>query len=87
MVEVPDGETSSMEELLEAQQSVNDYMASMDDYLTCLNEDLEAAGEDAPDQFQALMVQRHNSAVAEMEAVAEAFNAQIQAFRAANPDE
>jgi hypothetical protein len=31
------------------------------------------------------MVERHNTAVAEMEGVAAAFNDQLRAFRAANP--
>jgi len=87
MVAVPDGETASMEELLAAQENVKTYLADMEVYLACLNEELETAGEDAPAEFKSLMVTRHNAAVTEMETVAAAFNQQVQAYRAANPEE
>jgi hypothetical protein len=86
MVEVPDGAEVDMEALLEAQEGVKTYMAAMEVYLACLNEDIEAAGEDAADQYKALMVTRHNSAVTEMETIAASFNDQVQAYRAANPE-
>jgi len=85
MVSVPDGATSTMDQLLEAQADVKAYMAAMEVYLACVNEELETAGEDAPAEFKALMVTRHNSAVTEMETIAAAFNEQVQAYRAANP--
>ena len=85
MITVPDGATSTMEQLLAAQANVKTYMAEMEVYLACLNEELQTAGEDAPSEFQALMVNRHNAAVTEMETVAAAFNQQVQAYRAANP--
>jgi hypothetical protein len=87
MVTVPDGATSTMEELLAAQANVKTYMAEMEVYLACLNEELETAGDDAPAEFKSLMVNRHNSAVTEMETVAAAFNEQVQAYRAAHPAE
>jgi hypothetical protein len=87
MISVPDGTTSTMDELLAAQANVKTYMAAMEKYLACLNDELEAGGEDAPAEFKSLMVTRHNSAVTEMEAVAAQFNEQVQAYKAANPDE
>jgi hypothetical protein len=87
VVAVPEGENSTMEILLAAQTSVKDYMAAMEAYLACINEELEAAGDDAAASFKSLMVTRHNTAVAEMETVAAAFNEQVQAYRAANPEE
>ena len=87
MVSVPDGATASMDELLAAQGDVKAYMSEMEGYLACLNEELEGAGEDAPAEFKSLMVNRHNSGVTEMETVAAAFNEQVQAYRAANPEE
>lgn len=87
MVTVPDGATSTMDQLLAAQTDVKTYMAAMEEYLACLNDELEAAGEDAPAEFKSLMVTRHNSAVTEMEAVAAQFNQQVQAYKAANPEE
>jgi hypothetical protein len=87
IVAVPEGDNSTMEVLLAAQTNVKDYMAAMEAYIACINEELEAAGEDAAASFKSLMVTRHNTAVAEMETLAAAFNEQVQAYRAANPQD
>ena len=85
LVAVPEGATSTIEQMVAAQESVRNYMEGMDTYLMCVNSELDAAGDDAPEEFKAIMVSRHNAAVAEMEAVAASFNDEIAAFRAANP--
>ena len=84
---LPEGETATLDEMVAAQNSVKEYMTEMDTYLACLNEDIEAAGDDAAEEFQTLMVTRYNTAVVELETVAAAFNQQLQAYRAANPSE
>jgi hypothetical protein len=84
-VAVPDGKTSTREEMLAGQAQVRAYQAAMDAFLACIDAEQAAEGEQAPDEFKALMVSRHNAAVAEMEGVAAAFNEQLRAFRAANP--
>lgn len=85
LVQVPDGASATIDQMVAAQESVKTYMADMDAYLTCVNEELAAAGDDAPEEFKSIMVSRHNAAVTEMEAVAASFNEQIAAFREANP--
>lgn len=85
MVTIPDGKSATREQLLEAQNTVKAYMAAMDAYIACIDEESSAKGENAPADYKALMIQRHNSAVTEMETVAAAFNDQVKAFRAANP--
>jgi hypothetical protein len=85
MITIPDGKTATMEQLLAAQGDVKTYMAAMDGYLDCLNKELEAQGKEAPAEFKALMVTRHNTGVSEMEGVAAAFNEQVKAYKAANP--
>lgn len=87
IVHVPQGSDSTLEELLAAQEEVKSYMAAMEEYLACINEEIEAAGNDATAQFQALMARRNNTAVDEMETVAAAFNEEVRAYREANPDE
>lgn len=84
-VAIPDGKSSTLEQLLAAQAQVKTYQAAMTEFLACIDAELAAEGEDAPEEFKSLMVSRHNAAVAEMEGVAAAFNDQIKAFRAANP--
>lgn len=84
-VVIPDGKSSTMDQMLAAQAQVKAYQAAMTEFLACIDSDLEAQGEAATDEFKSLMVSRHNAAVAEMEGVAAAFNDQIKAYRAANP--
>ena len=86
LITVPDGQTSTMEELITAQSGVRTYIAGMETYLECVNEELAAAGDDAPAEYKSIMFSRHNAAVAEMEAVAASFNEQVQAFKETNPD-
>jgi hypothetical protein len=84
-VSIPDGKSSTLEQMLAAQAQVKTYQTAMTEFLACIDAELEAKGEDAPEEFKSLMVSRHNAAVAEMEGVAAAFNDQIKAYRTANP--
>ncbi|TDJ46086.1 MAG: hypothetical protein E2O51_03765 [Gammaproteobacteria bacterium] len=85
LITVPDGQTSTMEELIIAQSAVREYMAGMEAYLACVNEEMNAAGDDAPVEYKSIMFSRHNAAVAEMEAIASSFNEQVQTYKEANP--
>ncbi|HUQ51896.1 MAG TPA: hypothetical protein VM692_06715 [Gammaproteobacteria bacterium] len=84
-VAIPDGKSATMEQMLAAQAQVKAYQTAMNAFLACLDTELDAQGEQAPEDFKSLMVSRHNAAVSEMEGVAAAFNDQIKAYRAANP--
>ena len=84
-VVIPDGKSSTIDQMLAAQGQVKAYQAAMTAFLACIDAELEAEGTEAPDEFKSLMVSRHNAAVSEMEGVAAAFNDQIKAYRAANP--
>jgi len=86
LITVPDGQTSTMEELIIAQAAVREYMAGMEAYLACVNEEMNAAGDDAPVEYKSIMFSRHNAAVAEMEAIASSFNEQVQTYKEANPE-
>lgn len=86
MVDVPDGATATTEEMVRAREQVTAYVAAMEEYLACVNDEIEVAGDDATEEFKALMIQRYNAAVSEMEMVAAAFNEQLRAYRAANPE-
>ena len=87
MVEVPVGETATLEDMLAAQQEVKAYVDAVYEYLACTDQEITAAGDDAPEEYKALMFNRYNAAVAEVEAVAAAFNEQREAFLAANPEQ
>lgn len=86
LITVPDGQTSTMEELIIAQAAVREYMAGMEAYLACVNEEMNVAGDDAPVEYKSIMFSRHNAAVAEMEAIASSFNEQVQTYKEANPE-
>ena len=85
MVPIPDGKSSTLEQMVAAQTQVKAYMAAMQEFLSCVDDEASAKGENAPAEYKSLMVTRHNAAVGEMEAVAAAFNEQLKAFKAANP--
>ena len=86
LVNIPAGVDATMEELLTAQTGIRTYMEAMETYLACLDDESSAAGADAPAVYKLIMESRHNSAVAEMEAVAADFNVEVQAYRDANSE-
>ena len=81
LVTIPEGREATLEEMLEAQTAVRNYVTAMEAYLACVDEEMTVAGDDAPEVFKTIMFSRHNVAVAEMEAVANHFNEQIQLYR------
>jgi hypothetical protein len=85
LVSIPEGKASTLEQMLAAQAQVKAYQAKMNEYLACIDAEADTQGEKAPSEYKALMVNRHNAAVSEMELLAAAFNDQIKAYKAANP--
>jgi hypothetical protein len=85
VIKVPDGKTSSKEEMLAARDQVKAYMKSMEDFMKCVDDEAAAKGDGAPPEYKDQMAARHNNAVSEMEAVAAAFNDQLHAYNAAHP--
>lgn len=87
-IEVPDGKTATQDNMLEGQQAVKGYMSAMQEYLDCIdkeNESLMSDGdEDTEKEQKAMLVSKHNAAVDEMESVADAFNDEVRAYKAAN---
>ena len=82
MVHVPDGATATEAQMIEAREAVTDYVAAMDEYLACVDREITAEGDDAPEEYKALMTQRYNAAISEIETVAAAFNEELRSFRA-----
>jgi hypothetical protein len=84
-VTIPDGKTATFEQMLAAQNEIKTYQAAMNDFVACLDTEIDAQGEETPAEIKSLLVTRHDDAVAEMENVANAFNEQVKAYKAANP--
>jgi hypothetical protein len=85
-ISVPDGATSTLEDMLAAQTNVKAYMAAMESYLACINEDIAAGGDDAVTEFKSAQSDMHSSAVTELETLAAAFGRELEAFFRAHPE-
>jgi len=85
VIAVPDGKTSTKEQMLAARDQVKAYMASMETFMKCVDDEAAAKGDGAPPEYKDQMAARHNAAVSEMEAIAAAFNDQLHAYNAAHP--
>ena len=80
--ELPDGATADMQAMVDGQKAVKAYVAGTEAYLDCLTaEDDEAGGEADPDALEA-RVEMHNTAVDEMDVVANEFNEEIREYKA-----
>lgn len=81
LVAIPQGREATLDEMLQAQTEVRNYVVTMEAYLACVGEELADAGNNAPDLYKAILFNRHNVAVAELETVATHFNEQVQLYR------
>jgi hypothetical protein len=90
---VPDGGSSTMEQMLEGQKAVKTFQAANLEYMSCLEPQLEAAttrasAEEASDEDKAALKaleETYNAAVSREEELAGAFNKAIGDYKAANP--
>jgi hypothetical protein len=92
---LPDGGSSTMEQMLEGQQAVKAFQAANLEYMTCLEERFtaaeQAAKEGSDDEKAAAQEQyneamnAYNAAVTKEEEVAGQFNTEIREYKAANP--
>ena len=93
MPTVPDGGSSTMEQMLEGQKSVKAYQAANLEYMNCLEPliseaETTAQGESATDADKAkakALNDAYNAAVSQEEELAGKFNTAIRAYKAANP--
>lgn len=99
-VKIPDGTTSTYEEMSDSQAFVKEYMAEMETYLACLEPKNTALGKSTLEKSTvanssltneltsnaaSVQTQRRRTAIDEMESVAAKFNEQVRAFKQANP--
>jgi hypothetical protein len=90
----PNGNTASREEMVAAKHDFDRYNGEMNSYLDCLNLEMDAAPKDKDlskltpdekkkaDQAAKVLVQKHNAAVDELQAVVGRFNEQLKIFKA-----
>ncbi len=90
---LPEGATSSMEQMLAGQQAVKTFQAANLEYMSCMDPKISAAvatatAEDATDADKAAakaLEEAYNNAVSKEEELAGKFNAAIRAYKEANP--
>ncbi len=89
--ELPDGASSSMEEMLAGQKAVKTFQTANLEYMKCLEPALAAAeaavkaGEEGAAEAYQSAQDTYNAAVSTEEAVAGQFNTEIREYKAANP--
>jgi cyclophilin family peptidyl-prolyl cis-trans isomerase len=77
--DLPDGGTATLEEMLDAQAAVREFLSQSEDSIDCLDD--RSKDRDLTDDQRNLLVRAHNDTVDVMEEVAASFNNQIGIFR------
>ena len=90
----PDGNTATKDQMIAAKHDFDRYNGEMNSYLDCLNLEMDAQPKDKDlsklspdekkkaDQAAKVLVQKHNAAVDELQAVVGRFNEQLKIFKA-----
>ena len=81
---MPNGTTATMDQMLEAQGMVREYVAAIEAYIECVDADIDANREEYDEERLRVMVQRRDAAVDRVTAAAEEFNAQVRLYNEAN---
>jgi hypothetical protein len=82
---LPDGATATEQEIVAARTEITAYVEAAKAYVACMDQELVAA-EGASPTFRSILVNRINAAQLEQDTVAQAFNRELRAYKAAHPD-
>jgi hypothetical protein len=97
---LPDGNTATMQEMVEAQKAVKEYDKAINAYVACIQlerddavgklakpgETPTAEQKKAMQDMERVEVQKHNAAIDQLQSVAERFNEQVRVYKAKNSD-
>jgi hypothetical protein len=92
---IPDGNTATLQEMVEAQKAVKEYDKAINAYVACIQlERNDAVGKlakpgekptadqkKAMDDMERVEVQKHNAAIDQLQSVADRFNVQVKVFK------
>src|ERR1700753_367840 len=91
---LPDGNTATLQEMVEAQKAVKEYDKAINAYVACIQLEHDDAlklakpGETpTPEQKKAMdeiVVRKHNAAIDQLQSVADRFNEQVKVYKAKN---
>ncbi len=90
---IPDGNTASKDEMLEAKQAVTQYNKDINAYVACIKLEHETAVSKVGDnpsaeqkedmkRMEQMEIQKNNAAVDQLQSVADRFNEQVRIFKA-----
>jgi hypothetical protein len=97
---LPDGNTATMQEMVEAQKAVKEYDKAINAYVACIQlerddavgklakpgETPTAEQKKAMQDMERVEVQKHNAAIDQLQSVADRFNEQVRVYKAKNSD-
>ena len=95
---IPDGNTATLQEMVEAQKAVKEYDKAINAYVACIQlERNDAVGKiakpgekptadqkKAMDDMERVEVQKHNAAIDQLQSIADRFNEQVKVYKAKN---
>src|SRR5580658_9497220 len=89
---LPDGNSATMEEMLEGKKAVTQYNKDINAYVACIKLEHETAVTNAGDKLtpqqkadmEKMEVQKNNAAVDQLQSVADRFNEQVRIYKAKN---
>jgi len=97
---LPDGNTATLQEMVEAQKAVKEYDKAINAYVACIQlERNDAVGKvakpgetptaeqkKAMEDMERVEVQKHNAAIDQLQNVADRFNEQVRVYKAKNAE-
>lgn len=86
-VALPDGASATTEEMVAGQKAVKKYIADGEVFLGCMEEAEKANAETLTDEEKKANVERYNAVVDKMQLLAQNFNEQIKAYKAAQAEQ
>jgi len=89
---IPDGNTATLQEMVEAQKAVKEYDKAINAYVACIkleHDDAVTKGGDKLTKEQLadmerVEVQKHNAAIDQLQSIADRFNEQVKVYKAKN---
>jgi hypothetical protein len=89
---LPDGNTATMQEMLDGKNAVTQYNKDINAYVACIKLEHETAVTTAGDKLtpqqkadmEKMEVQKNNAAVDQLQTIADRFNEQVRAYKAKN---
>jgi hypothetical protein len=89
---LPDGNSATMEEMLDGKKAVTQYNKDINAYVACIKLEHETAVTNAGDKLtpqqkadmEKMEVQKNNAAVDQLQSIADRFNEQVRLYKAKN---